>query len=183
MKSSNVGLRGATGLVLVAWAAAAAAQEPSTGAAQPPLMSPEWAKEACDAWNKSPVLTGQLVESGWMDNDGGRGYKVLHVYRRDCKDSHPVELKIAKKDKKAMCVYGGAPEVSQMDPGKDYVMFADTPRWQEMGRGDYGPMRAMMFGRLQFQGPKWEAMRNMTPFADFLLLTGKVPANPSVCPQ
>jgi putative sterol carrier protein len=61
-------------------------------------------------------------------------------------------------------------------------MSAETARWLEMGRGEYGPMRAMMFGRLAFVGPKMEAMSNMGPFESFLLLVGKVPGDTSSCP-
>ena len=45
-----------------------------------------------------------------------------------------------------------------------------------MGKGEYGPMKAMMLGRLGFDGPMLEAMGNMGPFANFLLLVGKVPS-------
>jgi putative sterol carrier protein len=62
-------------------------------------------------------------------------------------------------------------------------MWADSKRWQEMGIGDYGPMKAMMFGRLKFEGPKGEAMGNMAPFESFLLLMGKVPADWTACPK
>jgi putative sterol carrier protein len=61
-------------------------------------------------------------------------------------------------------------------------MFADTKRWIEVGNGDYGPMKAMMLGRLKFKGPKIEAMGNMGPFKNFLLLFGKFPADPTTCP-
>ena len=61
-------------------------------------------------------------------------------------------------------------------------MYADTERWREMGAGEYGPMKAMMFGRLQFDGPMWEAMKNMGPFEQFLLLVGKVDASTDSCP-
>jgi len=54
-------------------------------------------------------------------------------------------------------------------------------RWQEMGRGEYGPMRAMVFGRLH-EGPMLEAMGNMGPFESFLLLVGKVPGSTRACP-
>ena len=50
------------------------------------------------------------------------------------------------------------------------------------GRGDYGLMKAMMFGRLESSGPKMEAMGNMGPFENFLLLVGKVPGNTQSCP-
>ena len=52
--------------------------------AEPVLMSTEWAKDACGAWNKDPVLTDKLVESDWVKNDMGRGFKVMQVYRSDC---------------------------------------------------------------------------------------------------
>ncbi len=42
-------------------------------------------------------------------------------------------------------------------------------------------MAAMMFGRLGFEGPKLEAMGNMGPFSNFLLLVGKVPSDSGAC--
>ena len=76
----------------------------------------------------------------------------------------------------------GAAGQDKLNRVADYPMWADTARWREMGAGDYGPMRAMMFGRLNFEGPKMEAMGNMGPFASFLLLVGKVPAGWDGCP-
>jgi putative sterol carrier protein len=93
-----------------------------------------------------------------------------------------VELRIASQDGKAMCVASGKAQ-STLDFGADYSMSAETARWLEMGRGEYGPMRAMLFGRLAFDGPMGEAMGNMGPFESFLLLVGKVPGDSSVCPQ
>jgi len=150
--------------------------------AAPVLMSADWAKEACEAWNKDPVLTDKLVESGWMKNDKDRGFKVMQIYRSDCGDKPSAELRIAQKDNKAMCVYGGAPETATLDSGADYVMKAETARWVEMGKGEYGPMKAMMLGRLGFEGPMMEAMGNMGPFENFLLLVGKVPGDTGSCP-
>ena len=51
-----------------------------------------------------------------------------------------------------------------------------------MGKGEYGPMWAMMFNRLSFDGPMMEAMGNMGPFRSFLLLVGKVPGDVAACP-
>jgi putative sterol carrier protein len=152
-------------------------------AAAPVMMSAEWGKEACEAWNKDPVLTDRLVESGWVKNDKGRGFKVMQVYRSDCGERPTVELRVALKDGKATCVYGGAVETAKPDSGADYVMKAETGRWVEMGKGEYGPMRAMMMGRLGFSGPMVEAMGNMAPFENFLLLVGKVPAEATACPS
>ena len=150
--------------------------------AAPTMMSGEWGKEACEAWNTDPVLTGKLVESGWVKNDKGRGYKVMQVYRTDCGDRPTAELRVALKDGKAACVYGGAVQTASLDSGADYVMKAETGRWVEMGKGEYGPMRAMMMGRLGFSGPMVEAMGNMAPFENFLLLVGKVPSDAKACP-
>jgi len=141
---------------------------------QTEMMSAAWAKSACEAWNAEPALTDKLAESGWVKNNAGRGFKVIQVYRTDCKASPRVELRIADKEGKARCEYGGRVETGKLDSDVDYVMHAETPRWLEMGRGDYGPMRAMLFGRLLFEGPKMEAMANMRPFEAFLLLVGKV---------
>ena len=149
----------------------------------PALMSAPWAKLACEAWNADPVLTGKLVETGWMKNDAKRGFKVMQIYRTDCADSPRAELRIAEEAGKARCVYGGKVETEKLDSSSDYVMHAETARWQEMGRGEYGPMRAMFFGRMRFDGPMGEAMGNMEPFESFLLLVGKVPGSAGACPK
>jgi putative sterol carrier protein len=161
-----------------------AAEEKSPAAAdQPVFMSADWAAKACEAWNADAVLTGELAKSGWIANDAKRGFKVIQIYRGDCKDSPWVELRLAKKDGKAQCVYGGKLETAKLVSDADYVMHAETKRWGEMGKGEYGPMRAMMFGRLKFSGPMMEAMGNMGPFENFLLLTGKIPSDTTSCPK
>ena len=146
------------------------------------LMSPEWAGLACDAWNKEEALTKGLKESGWIDNDKERGYKIIHVYRTDCKSSKAVELRLIERDEAVHCVYGGSIVHAKLNKKVDYLMHAKTDRWIQMGAGKYGPMKAMMFRRLKFKGPKMEAMGNMGPFKSFLLLAGKVSSNSSVCP-
>ena len=148
--------------------------------AAPVLMTPAWMAQACDAWNQNPILTGELGDK-WVKNDKQRGYKIVHMYRTDCGDGAKVELKIAGKDGKAMCSYGGKPQ-SVPDFDVDYLMHAKTDRWLEMGKGEYGPMRAMMFGRLEFSGPMLEAMSVMGPFEQFLLLVGKVEGDSASCP-
>ncbi len=153
----------------------------STAHAETILMTDEWAGLACSAWNQEPVLTEELVQTGWAVNDKGRGYKIIQLYRSDCTASPMVQLHIGVRDEKAVCVYGGvAGKAPDLDV--DYVMYAETARWEEMGRGEYGPMRGMLFGRLKFEGPKWEAMKNMGPFGKFLLLIGQVPGKTASCP-
>ena len=165
-------------------AALAPALLPRLAAAQggtPALMSPGWAEAACQAWNAEPALTDELVKSGWAGNDAKRGFKVIQIYRSDCADSPRVELRIAERSGKARCTYGGKLETAKLDASADYLMYAETARWEEMGRGEYGAMRAMALNRLQFDGPVLEAMRNMGPFENFLLLVGKVPGG-TACP-
>jgi putative sterol carrier protein len=165
----------------VAIAAVASLFAAAAGAAEPALMSGDWGAEACAAWNADPVLTNDLVESGWIKNDKGRGYKIMQVYRDDCDSKPSAELRVSLQDGKAHCTYGGPVQAAQLDSGADYVMHASTKHWKEMGAGEYGPMKGMMFGRLSFSGPYGEAMGNMGPFTNFLLLVGKVPSG-DACP-
>src|SRR5512140_2559151 len=139
-------------------------------AADPVLMSADWVRAACTAWNADAVLPVKLQESGWVENNKKRGQKVLRIARKDCPSSPQVELVIAPKDGRAQCIEGRAAGAAAIDTDVDYLMTAETKRWVEMGRGEYGPMRAMMFGRLSFDGPMGEAMGNMGPFGSFLML-------------
>lgn len=166
-----------------AFAIATAAVAIQVDAADPVLMSADWAKAACIAWNADPVLPVKLQESGWADNNKKRGHKVLRIARTDCAASPRVELWIASRDGRAQCTQGGIATPAAIDTDVDYLMTAETKRWVEMGRGEYGPMKAMMFGRLSFDGPMGEAMGNMGPFASFLLLVGKVPGDSATCPN
>ena len=150
--------------------------------AAPVLMSPQWAAEACTAWNQNPTLVNELGKK-WVKNNGGKGYKAIIMYRTQCGKSNAVELKIADQNGRAECVYGGKQIDMTPNFSVDYEMHATTNDWGEMGRGEYGPMHAMIFGDLKFSGPKFEAMSVMGPFGQFLLLVGKVPGDTSACPQ
>ncbi len=148
----------------------------------PPMMSIKYIEQFCDAWNADELMTRGLADSEWIDNDGGKGFKIIQLYRLDCPDSPHVEMQFERQDNKAMCVYAGKVENPDLDRSADYEMYAETERWVELGNGDYGPMKAMMFGRLKFKGPKIEAMGNMGPFKNFLLLFGRFPSDSTVCP-
>ena len=165
---------------MITLALAAAGLTSLAAQAAPPLMSTEWAQQACSYWNTNKQLTDELAEK-WAKNDGGRGYKVIHMYRTDCGEPTKVEMTISTKGGKTTCVYAGPIQHATLDYDMDYKMHAETKRWREMGAGEYGPMRAMMFGRLKFEGPKGEAMRVMGPFEQFLLIPGKVPGD-DACP-
>lgn len=155
------------------------------------FMDAAWAKQACAAWNADPVLPVELMEIpeeggngySWAGNDAGRGYKMIQMYRTDCKEASKVQLTIAAKDGKAQCIYGGAPDGKAMNLAVDYLMHATDKDWTCMGSGSFGcgPMGAMMTGKLKFQGPKMEAMTVMGPFESFLRLTGKVAGNKGEC--
>jgi putative sterol carrier protein len=166
-----------TSIALAALAVFTTAAHAST-----PLMSAEWTAEACAYWNKDATLTDGLAK-GWIQNDGGRGYKIIHLYRTDCSEATQTEMKIIPKDGKAICEYGGALRTTneEMKYASDYQMHATTEHWTEMGAGEYGPMKAMMFGKLKFVGPKVEAMKVMGPFETFLRLPGKIPGD-KACP-
>ncbi|MEE8482034.1 MAG: SCP2 sterol-binding domain-containing protein [Acidiferrobacterales bacterium] len=153
--------------------------------AAPVFMSGEWAVEACKGWNANKDLTEKLKKSGWVENNKGRPHKIMQIYRIECENSPRVELHIADKDGKAMCVYGGWAKNDPADLKKsvDYIMFAKDKNWARMGDGRDGAMKAMMFGRLKFKGPKMEAMGNMGPFGGFLRLTGTVESDRSSCPS
>lgn len=150
----------------------------SHAADKPVFMSAEWAQSAVDVWNDDPELTIELFKSGWVTNTkNGRGFKSMEIYRDDCPESQHVQLRIETRDKKAVAVYGG--KVFDEDP--DYIMWAKTDRWIEMGKGEYGPLKAMTFRRLKFKGPMWEAMKNMGPFSAFFRLIGKVDTRYDAC--
>ncbi len=150
-------------------------------AADPVLMSPQWAQNFCEAWNHTPALADGLAGE-WLHDDKGRGYKIIEMYRSDCGKKSMVELKIVPKDGKAACAAGGTASLAP-DFGVDFLMYADTADWESMGNGSPGPMWAMMSGKLQFQGPKMVAMRAIEPFKSFLRLVGKVAYDARTCPS
>ena len=138
------------------------------------FMDAKWALAACDAWNLNETLMTGLAGDAWLNNNKDRGYKLIQMYRTDCGEASKVQLNIADKGGKASCIYGGVPDGKEINASVDYVMHATDARWTELGNNDYGPAKAMMFGRLKFAGPKMEAMSVMSPFGEFLKLAGSV---------
>jgi len=147
------------------------------------FMDTAWAKKICDAWNQNRTLTHELL--AWSKNNGTKGYKLIRLYRTECKANSAVELKIAPKGGKALCVSSGRISSEKADYSVDYMMHATTKDWGCMGEGSFGcgAMGAMVSGKLKFNGPKVEAMKVMGPFGAFLRLTGKVPSDKSTCPK
>lgn len=150
------------------------------------FMDAAWAAQACQAWNSDATLTSGLFDTdgySWVKNDAKRGYKLIQMYRTTCGESSKVQLNIVVEGDKAICKFGGAPDGKAMDFNVDYLMHAKDTDWTCMGEGKFGcgAMGAMMSGKLNFKGPKMEAMKVMTPFESFLKLTGKVPGTKTEC--
>jgi putative sterol carrier protein len=148
------------------------------------LMDAGWAGDLCKAWNANATLTTELGGDAWAKNNAGRGFKVIHLYREKCGPGSAVELVITDKDGKAVCTHGGAITEAVLNKEVDYLMHATDEDWACMGEGKFGcgAMGAMMSGKLQFSGPKAEAMKVMGPFESFLQLTGTVPGSTDACP-
>ncbi|HHG75204.1 MAG TPA: SCP-2 sterol transfer family protein [Persephonella sp.] len=138
--------------------------------AVPKFMDPEYAKEFCDLWNKTPTLTDGL--SKWSKKAGKKGYRIIRFYRQDCGgDEKAVEVHIAPKDGKAVCIYGG----KATDQSPDFLMFATDKNWKSLAKGEFGFLGMGIMSKMTFEGSKWEAMNNMGPFKAFLLNLNKVP--------
>jgi len=146
------------------------------------FMDAAWAKQACDAWNNNATLTNELG-GDWASNDGGRGYKMIQMYREQCGPDSKVQLNISNQDGKAICTYGGKPDGKAFDKSMDYIMYATDEDWVCMGEGRFGcgAMGAMTTGKLNFDGPKMEAMGVMGPFNAFLQLTGTIGGEKGAC--
>ncbi|ADC89581.1 Sterol-binding domain protein [Thermocrinis albus DSM 14484] len=145
--------------------------------ATPVFMDGEYAKALCEVWNNTPRLVDELGKSESWTSVGER---KIFIYREDCDASKQIQLTIKNEGGKARCVYGGPAKDKR---GKDdFLMYAETKRWEEMARGEYGPMKAMMLGRLKFEGPKFVAMKNMGPFEAFLTALGKPKYDAGRCP-
>ncbi|HGG58766.1 MAG TPA: sterol-binding protein [Gammaproteobacteria bacterium] len=147
------------------------------------FMDADWAKKACDAWNADATLTSKLGGDAWAAHDGGRGYKLIQIYREGCGEGSRIQLVIANQDGKARCVSGGAPDGKAFDKKYDYLMHATDDHWTCMGAGKFGcgAMGAMTTGKLKFTGPKMEAMGVMGPFNRFLKLTGQIGGEKGAC--
>lgn len=150
----------------------------ATSAFAAPYMSADWAAQACQGWNTNSELTSNPKMTGnWIKNDKKRGYKIIHMYRTDCGEATKVEMKIQSQGGKVTCTYGGPVTASSMDFDADYKMHATTKDW----KSSMNPATAMMFGDLKFEGPKFEAMKVMGPFTEFIELAAKIPGD-NTCP-
>ncbi|RMD47223.1 MAG: SCP-2 sterol transfer family protein [Aquificota bacterium] len=142
----------------------------SASVAIPKFMDEEYAKQFCDLWNKTPTLTDGL--SNWSKKVNKNGYRIIRFYRQDCGGPEKaIELHIAPKDGKAICIYGG----KATNEKADFLMFATDKNWESLAKGEFGFMGMGIMTKMTFKGSKIEAMRNMGPFKTFLLNLDKVP--------
>ncbi len=152
-------------------------------------MDAAWAKKACNAWNQNATLTAGLAKvvdgKSWIKNNGGRGYKLIRMYRSSCGAPSSIQMVIQDKGGKAMCSSAGKADGKKMNFATDYLMHASDKNWKCMGAKSFGcgAMGAMMSGKLKFQGPKMEAMSVMGPFGAFLQIAGKLPGDKASCPK
>ncbi|MEJ2330730.1 MAG: sterol-binding protein, partial [Gammaproteobacteria bacterium] len=56
------------------------------------FMDADWAKKACDGWNNTATLANELGGDEWAANDGGRGYKLIQMYRDECGADSKVQI-------------------------------------------------------------------------------------------
>ena len=54
------------------------------------FMDKTWAKNMCDAWNKSDTLSTGLAK--WSTNNKDRGYKLIQIYRTQCKTESKITI-------------------------------------------------------------------------------------------
>ncbi len=138
--------------------------------AKPKFMDEEYAKQFCELWNKTPELTEGLAH--WSTKVGEKGYRIIRFYRQDCGGPEKaIELHIAPKDGKAICIYGG----KATNEKADFLMFATDKNWKSLANGEFGFMGMGIMTKMTFEGSKIEAMRNMGPFKTFLKNLNKVP--------
>jgi len=151
------------------------------------FMDTSWAQNLCSQWNKNATLSQQLGGATWVDNNAGRGYKLIQLYRTECGSSTKIQITIKNQKGKAICTYGGKPNSKTLNSKVDYVMHAKDKHWTCIGAGKFGcgAAGALSTGKLQLKGPIGEAKRVMQPFSTFLKLVGQVPGKKGVehCPR
>ena len=151
------------------------------------FMDASWAKNMCSQWNQNAGLSQQLGGETWVDNNAGRGYKLIQLYRTECGASTKIQLTIKNQQGKAICTYGGKPNNQALDSKVDYVLHAKDKHWVCIGAGKFGcgAAGALSTGKLQLKGSMAEVKSVMQPFSTFLKLVGQVPGKKGAehCPR
>ena len=84
-------------------AAAIACASVTTSASAVTFMDAAWASSACSAWNSTPALANDLGGDKWAANDGGRGYKIIQMYRIKCGEGSKVVMETSRSKMSLPC--------------------------------------------------------------------------------
>jgi len=123
-----------------------------------------------DDFNKSDGPS-ELVSSGWVENDGGKNFKIVQIFVNHSFQS--IELHIDKSGKIITWIDSARSTDSSIDVDVDYQFFADIEDWRMISKGENDFMYHLTVGGLAFKGPMMEAMSKMQAIDQLLLIIAK----------
>jgi len=103
--------------------------------AAPAMDVREWTAQACDYWNKEPILMDGLGDK-WIKNNSNRGYKIIHLYRTDCGEATQTEMKIVPRTARPCAPMAVRCRIRKWTMRPTTPWHATTERWNEMGAGE-----------------------------------------------
>jgi len=113
----------------------------------------------------------ELVSSGWVENDGGKNFKIVQIFVNHSFQS--IELHIDKSGKIVTWIDSARSADSSLNPDVDYQFFADIEDWHIISKGENDFMYHLTVGGLTFKGPMLEAMSKMQAVDQLLLIIAK----------
>ena len=113
----------------------------------------------------------ELVSSGWVENDGGKNFKIVQIFVNHSFQS--IELHIDKSGKIITWINSARSVDSSIDTDVDYQFFADIEDWHMIAKGENDFMYYLTVGGLTFKGPMMEAMSKMQAIDTLLLIIAK----------
>ncbi|MGE4569927.1 MAG: hypothetical protein AAEF72_01150 [Gammaproteobacteria bacterium] len=122
------------------------------------------------SFNKSDGPS-ELVSSGWVENDGGKNFKIVQIFVNHSFQS--IELHIDKSGKIITWINSARSVDSSIDTDVDYQFFADIEDWHMIAKGENDFMYHLTVGGLTFKGPMMEAMSKMQAIDKLLLIIAK----------
>ena len=123
-----------------------------------------------EVFNKSNGPS-ELTNSGWVNNDGGKGFKIIQIFVNQSFQS--IELHIDKSGKIITWIDSARSADSSMNADVDYQFFADIEDWLIISKGENDFMYHLTVGGLTFKGPMMEAMSKMQAIDQLLLIIAK----------
>ena len=113
----------------------------------------------------------ELVDSDWVENDGGKNFKIVQAFVNNSFIS--IELHIDKSGKIVTWIDQARTTDSTINPDVDYQLFADFEDWQVIAKGENDFMHHLTVGGLTFKGPMMEAMSKIQVIDQLLLIIAK----------